>query len=152
MKREITVQDIASTFLTFESMSHKKLQKLCYYAQAWHLALYKRALFADRFQAWIHGPVCRDLYDEYKIHGWNDIPKIKNRPKNIGSDTYEFIDMVFNTYGEFSGDELEALTHAEEPWKEQRYDLEEWEPSNRIISEKTMQDYYWKVYEQSQND
>ena len=29
------IMDVARLFLSQESMSHKKLQKLCYYAQAW---------------------------------------------------------------------------------------------------------------------
>jgi hypothetical protein len=46
-----TVFDVAKGFLTIHSMDHKKLQKLCYYAYAWHLGLYNRRLFNERFQA-----------------------------------------------------------------------------------------------------
>jgi uncharacterized phage-associated protein len=52
-----TIQQIAQWFLCKESMTHKKLQKLCYYAQAWNLALHNSELFEDRFEAWVHGPV-----------------------------------------------------------------------------------------------
>jgi len=34
-----SVLNIAQCFLSKQGMTHKKLQKLCYYAQAWHLAL-----------------------------------------------------------------------------------------------------------------
>ena len=34
------VMDVANWFLSQSSMTHKKLQKLCYYAQAWHCALH----------------------------------------------------------------------------------------------------------------
>lgn len=39
-------------------MSTWKLQKLCYYAQAWHLAWTGNPIFAEDFQAWSNGPVC----------------------------------------------------------------------------------------------
>jgi uncharacterized phage-associated protein len=60
------VKDIAKWFLSKESMSHKKLQKLCYYSQAWYCALYNGTpLFEDEVQAWIHGPVIASLYPIY---------------------------------------------------------------------------------------
>ena len=36
------VKDVAEFFLTKQSMTNKKIQKLCYYAQAWFYALYNR--------------------------------------------------------------------------------------------------------------
>ena len=47
------------------SMNELKLQKLLYYAQAWHLAVFGSRLFDERFQAWVHGPVCRAIYDRF---------------------------------------------------------------------------------------
>jgi uncharacterized phage-associated protein len=152
MEKKITIFDVAKTFLTMESMQHKKLQKLCYYAQAWHLALRKKRLFDNKFEAWIHGPVCPELYQEYKEYGWNPIPKEDRLPENIDKETMEFLEDVFNTYGEFNGDQLEYLSHQEKPWKEARNGLEEWEPSNNEIDEDIMRDYYWSVYEAYQND
>ena len=38
-----SVLDVANWVLTHEAMTHKKLQKLCYYAQAWYYALKKPA-------------------------------------------------------------------------------------------------------------
>jgi hypothetical protein len=34
--------------------------------QAWHLAFYQKPLFDGKFQAWIHGPVNREIYDRFK--------------------------------------------------------------------------------------
>lgn len=152
MKREISIHDVANTLLTFEEMTNKKLQKLCYYAQAWYLALYKKELFENEFQAWVHGPVCKELYDVYKINGWNDITEPMSGRVITEDDIAAFLGIVYNTYGEFDGDELEILTHSEEPWRQAREGLEEWEPSNNIISKDLMQSYYWDVYEQAQND
>jgi len=57
-----TVSKIANYFIyvaneTGSYLSNLKLQKLLYYAQAWHLALYGISLFDEEFEAWIHGPV-----------------------------------------------------------------------------------------------
>lgn len=148
----VSVLDVAKAFLSIESMTHKKLQKLCYYAQAWHLALYNRRLIKEQFEAWVHGPVCPELYAEYKDYGWEAIPREQTRPENITDEIMEFINIVYSTYGHFDGDELETLTHLELPWREAREGLEEWEPSNNIISEETMKTYYKSIYEKSQND
>ena len=57
-------------------MSHKKLQKLCYYAVAWHYALYDSQLVEnDEFEAWIHGPVSPSLWHEYKDYVWKPLPR-----------------------------------------------------------------------------
>ena len=51
---------------TSGAMSHLKLQKLLYYMQALHLAYFDQPLVNDDFQAWLHGPVSRILYDHVK--------------------------------------------------------------------------------------
>jgi hypothetical protein len=43
-----------------------KLQKLCYYAQAWTLAWDDEPLFAENFQAWAGGPVCYELFKAHQ--------------------------------------------------------------------------------------
>ena len=58
----IDVRVVAQYFLWKSSMSHKKLEKMCYYAQAWYLANHGRPLMPNRFEAWVHGPVSPDLY------------------------------------------------------------------------------------------
>ncbi len=147
----LSVFDVAKTFLSFESMTHKKLQKLCYYAQAWHIALFGEKLFNNDFQAWIHGPVCRELYQEYKHYGWLKIPKC-DIPKNIDDEKLAFIRQIYDVYGEFTGNELEDITHQEEPWRKARGHLEICEPSYEVIKETDMKEYYLKLYEQGQND
>ena len=48
-------------------MSTMKLQKLCYYSQAWALVWDDAPLFNEDFQAWANGPVCPELF--YKAQG-----------------------------------------------------------------------------------
>ena len=56
-----SIYSVANYFLSKEPMTHKKLQKMCYFAQAWHMANYDSPLVPNRFEAWVHGrflPIC----------------------------------------------------------------------------------------------
>jgi len=138
----LSIFDVSNYFLTIEGMTHKKLQKLCYYAQAYHLAVSGEPLFSNNFEAWIHGPVCPELFYQYKgflyiscitsKHEFND--KIKN-----------FLDSIYSVYGSMTGDELEELTHSEMPWKKARAGLEYNQPSNSIININDMRSYYKNI-------
>ncbi len=147
------VHDIANWFLSHESMTHKKLQKLCYYAQAWYCALYDGTpLFEDEIQAWIHGPVITSLYPKYADYRWMPIPKYESTSISINEDAVAVLDAVWDAYGEYSGDQLESLTHSEDPWKQARGDLKPWMECKNPISCVVMREYYGKKYEQAQND
>lgn len=147
-----SVLDVAKFFLSKndENMTHKKLQKLCYYAYSWNLALRKQRLFRERFQAWVHGPVSPLLYSKYKTYGWKPIPA--DESPTFGEEELEVLEEVYRTYGQFTGDELESLTHSERPWIEARGDLAPYEPSQTVLKSKLIEEYYSNLYEQSQND
>lgn len=146
------IYEVAERFLSFESMSHKKLQKLCYYAQAWHLALLGEPLFDERIEAWIHGPVSPDLYHEYKEYGWQPIPKVSKDGMDFSDQSEDLIKEVMRVYGHLDGDELEMLTHEEKPWQEAREGYDDLEPSHQKIVNESMRKYYLKEYEELQND
>ena len=147
-----TIYELSNWFLFKSSMSHKKIQKLCYYAVAWHYALYNSKILTDDiFEAWIHGPVSKKLWIKYKDSGWNPLPKINIKP-SFGFETDEFLEIIYNTYGHFSGHQLESLTHDELPWNEARAGLGECIASNKPINVETMKRYYYSIYEHSQND
>lgn len=153
MARGISIHDVASTFLSFELMTHKKLQKLCYYAQAWHLALMNEPLFNDRFEAWIHGPVCPSLYDSYKGYGWQNIEQCEVPHKiKQNNEIYEFLKQIYRIYGDLDGNELELLTRMEQPWRLARGGLKPWQPSTKEIDQDIMRKYYLEEFERSQND
>ena len=146
-KQMTTIYEVAKYFLSLDDMTHKKLQKLCYYAQAWFLALYDKPLVNNDFQAWVHGPVCSELYSEYKKYKYNYIPKTEYSECTLSDEVIEHLNSVFSTYGDFSGDQLEILTHSEPPWIEARNGLEEWQPSKKTIDNNIMKSYYWSIYE-----
>jgi len=147
------VRDIAKWFLSRESMTHKKLQKLCYYAQAWYCALYDGTpLFEDEIQAWVHGPVVPTLYPIYAEYKWMLIPQKEFDASELDEKAVNILEAVYDTYGGLSGDQLESLTHSEDPWIQARGTAKQWETSTAVISCSAMRAYYMKQYEQSQND
>lgn len=149
----VYVRDIARWFLSKNSMTHKKLQKLCYYAQAWYCALYDGSpLFEDEIQAWIHGPVIPTLYPVYADYKWNDIPQEDFDESVFDQKVLDILNSVHFTYNKFNGDQLEMLSHSEDPWIKARGDLEEWEVCTNPIKIEDMVKYYRKLYEQDQND
>lgn len=135
------IRKVAQYFLSKGSMSHKKLQKLCYYAQAWYLANYGKPLMPNRFEAWVHGPVSPDLYSMYRDWGWVNIPKRETCP-TVPQNEKKLMDSVFNVYGRYTADELESMTHQEEPWKNARQGCAPSAYSRNPISMKDMRDYY----------
>lgn len=150
VKADIT--DVADWFLLHENMSNKKIQKLCYYAEAWSLALLNQHIANNsEFEAWVHGPVNRTLYDRFKGYGWHELkitnPEIvKERLEGLFTkEQLEVLEAVWDTYGEYGADQLEALTHTEQPWLEQRTDLGQFESSSRTISCETMRNFYKSI-------
>lgn len=151
----MSILDVANTFLYIESMTHKKLQKLCYYAQAWYLALKGYRLFNDAiFEAWIHGPVSPQLYARFKGYGWKQIEKNSFLPGTVqkNAEIKDFIFEIHRIYGGLDGDQLEYLTHREEPWLNARKGLKSWQPSHQPIDENIMRKFCIEEYERSQND
>lgn len=136
--------DLANAFLNIASMSHKKLQKLCFYAKAWYLALYDTNLIDEPFEAWVHGAVQPELHQKYKIYGFGYIPRVLN-VSDVPEEFLSFAREIYDSYGELSGDELEELNHTELPWLEARESLKPWQNSNNIISENTMKEFYRKM-------
>ncbi len=147
MVNDYTVFDIARWFLSKEPMIHKKIQKLCYYAQAWHYALYDNALFDGDFEAWAHGPVNRLLWNKLKNFAYDNVsPDAVSNTKAIDEDTQDFLEMVWNTYGSLDGWQLECLTHTETPWIRARGDLPELQRCTNVIDPIDMKKYYADLY------
>ena len=142
------VTDIANWSLSKEPMSHKKLQKLCYYAQAWCYTLLEEKLIDDDFKAWVHGPVSPVLYHQYKGSGWCKI-NLDDDAKlpALTTEQEELLESVWLTYGDMTANALEVLTHDETPWKEARRGLASLERGNNNISLKAMKNYYSSIYE-----
>lgn len=147
------IEAVANFFLSLgdETMTHKKLQKLCYYAYSWGKVLLNQSIFRNNFQAWIHGPVDPDLYNRYKHFRWHPIPHEENQELH-DDEIMQLLHEVYESYGHLSGDELEALTHHELPWIEAREGIPAYMPSNNQLSDETIYQYYSKLLKDNQGD
>ena len=99
----VTAQDVADYIIwsSHESgsfISNLKLQKLLYYVQAWHLAVFQRPLFPEKFQAWLRGPAVPEIYERYQGYRWRNIDE-EVKPPDLDTRTVAFIEEVLEEYG-----------------------------------------------------
>lgn len=127
-----------------DDITHFKLQKLLYYAQAWHLAMHNEALFSDHFEGWVHGPVCREIYERFRHLGWSPIPpdEATSGSGELDEDTLAFLEEVWDVYGQYTAPRLERMTHEEDPWREARKGLAPQDAGHGVLNEDTMRHYY----------
>jgi len=145
-----SIEDVANYFLTQVDddagsvMTHLKLQKLCYYAQAWHLVWNDgHPLFNDEFEAWVHGPANRRLFTKYKEYGSSPILCPKGFDDGVFTvEQKETLNAVWEAYGVYDAKYLEGLAHQEDPWIKARGDKKPYEACDTVISRESMQIYY----------
>lgn len=142
VKSMVDIRTVAKYYLSKESMAHKKLEKLCYYAQAWHLANHGIPMMPNRFEAWIHGPVSPDLYVQYKNWGWAQIPMNIDNSELFTHVEIDLMDRIYDTYGNYTKEKLEYLSCNELPWMNARQHSGQSYYSRNPISIKDMRDYY----------
>lgn len=143
------VEDLAAWFLNKvdedagDSITHLKLQKLVYYAQAWSLAIYDQPFFDEEFEAWARWPVVKSLWNKYKgSYIISEKPVIN---KEFAQEEEELLNEVWEIYWNLTWKKLEDLTHSEEPWIEARWDISEGAICENKISKETMKEFYRKI-------
>ena len=128
------------------SISTMKLQKLCFFAQGWSLALLGAPFFNADFEAWKNGPVNYDLWRQhqgmYQVSRWaSGDSSVLNPKQDI------VMDAVLKNYGALSGLQLSALTHKPgTPWfvTRAKAGVAEGESSHEVISQETMAAFFKK--------
>lgn len=119
-----------------------KLQKLCYIAHGWSLALRREPLFDDEFQAWANGPVCWALFNEhrgkYNVSEWP-----RGNSANLKRDEKIILDGVLRNYEALNGTQLSTLTHKPgTPWTTTRGRLPAGANSARPIDNELIREHY----------
>ena len=151
MENKIDSTDLAYYIINsqkYPNLSHLKLQKLLYYIQSWHLVFFDTKLFDDDFQAWVHGPVSRKVYNTFKdesiLHNElnPDLSKGNNIDSVLSDEQLQLINDVLDEYGDKTPYHLECLTHEEKPWKEARGNCSLTEKCTNVINENTIKEYY----------
>jgi uncharacterized phage-associated protein len=124
-------------------LSPLRLQKLLYYVQGWSLALQGKAMFNNRIEAWVHGPVVPDVYRQYAKYGDQPIPPDDIKPpKDLSSEECSFIESVWRSYKGYSAISLREMTHKEAPWIDARSGLGPSDKGSAEITHKSMKRYF----------
>lgn len=131
-----------------EDITPLALQKALYYIQGFYYAFYNTFLFIEECEAWVHGPVYRDIYFKYCDYHFDPIVKSQYFDDSVLSASEKAIfDSVINNLCCYSGKVLEQFTHNETPWLVARGDLPVTEPSKQIISHDNIGTYFKVVKE-----
>ena len=112
-----------------------KLQKLIYYAHAWHLAIEDKPLIEENIEAWSWGPVVRSIYLDFKKFGRRPIENDRathfriegDDPHNVeffedtpileDEEKKKFVNSIWRVHKDYSGVQLSNSTHGKgEPW------------------------------------
>ncbi|MFC2018724.1 Panacea domain-containing protein [Chloroflexota bacterium] len=100
-----------------ELISNLKLQKLLYYAQGFHLAIFDEPLFTEPLEAWAHGPVVPEVYRHFRDYGSDPIQPEEFDADGPDGETQEFLDEIYSIFGQYSAWKLREMTHDEPPWE-----------------------------------
>lgn len=149
MANQVSVLDVAAYILGEQgTMSTWKLQKLCYYAQAWSLVWDEELLFSERIEAWANGPVAPVLYKKHRGRFYVSVIPGGDAEK-LNRDQRETVEAVLMAYGEEPGSSLRTRTHQELPWREarRRARLSPGERGNAEILPDSMAEYYGGLYD-----
>ncbi|MCC5636542.1 DUF4065 domain-containing protein [Nostoc sp. CHAB 5844] len=105
-------------------MTNMKVQKLLYYAQSIHLALYNEPLFDEEIQAWRYGPVCPPAYRFYSEFEAKQLPiPGKESLSQLPIEKKELLEEIWGYFGGYHAYRLSDMTHGEFPWKKARKNL-----------------------------
>lgn len=128
-------------------VTHMQLQKLLYYAQGWSLAMVGQPLFVGRLEAWMHGPVVREVYPLFAAYDAAPIPPTEaTDPAGLTPADRTLVQSVWKRYGRYSAWRLREMTHAEPPWMNARGSLPEGAASNTPLSEDSLRTYFGELH------
>ncbi|WP_159800891.1 Panacea domain-containing protein [Arthrobacter zhaoguopingii] len=124
----LQVDEVSNFFLKMDAareepdVTHLKLQKLLYFAQANFLASTDQRLFDEDLEAFRHGPVVYKAYQRFS--GSDQIIVARDSSfqdvasPHVPADSERFLHRVWNQYKDFSAGQLRNLTHMQDPWRD----------------------------------
>ena len=142
--------DVIIKYLLYkcEDITPLALQKVLYYVQGFYYAFEGKFLFDEDCEAWVHGPVYREVYNRYSTYRFDPIERVEAFDESVFSTSEKAIlDSVIKNFCCYSGKILEKFTHLEKPWRHTRGDLPVDEHSDRIIPKELIGEYFVAVKE-----
>ena len=134
-------------------MTNMKVQKLLYYAQSLHLALYNEPLFAEEIQAWRYGPVCPPAYNFYSEFEAKQLPiPDKESLLQLPREKKELLEEIWEYFGGYHAYKLSDMTHLEFPWKKARKGLPPQASSTEPIQLNDMKELGYQKLDQIERD
>jgi uncharacterized phage-associated protein len=146
MPRTLTADEVADYLIALahergEGVNNMKLQRLMYYAQAWHLARYDRPLFDAKLEAWISGPVVPSIYWRFKPFGIREL-SVPAGARLLDARTAAFLDEIASEYLPLDEWALGNMSSREAPWLNARGGRDEGDPCTTELSEADMRAYF----------
>jgi len=112
---------LAQTPYRREAMTHLKLQKLAFYCYGAALAFGCEDAVSDdiAFEAWEHGPVCRELWLQHRDQGATPIPFLPpEAAPSYAPEAARHMTDALVVYSPLSAWSLRQESHTEAPWIE----------------------------------
>ena len=100
-------------------MTNMKVNKLVYFAQAASLQKRGKPLFTDKIEAWDHGPVVYNVYEQFKPYGRKGISEQSSpdAAESISGDDIDLLAEVSLGLGGKTASQLRNRSHREDgPW------------------------------------
>lgn len=132
-----------------DSITHLKVQKLLYFAEAWHQVIVGSDLFDEQIEAWSHGPVVREVYAKLADFGWQALDTIEPPPPEFPKETRETLELVADLYDQFTAKQLEDMTHADRPWLEARGGIEPEARCTNVMAKPSIKEYFKEKYREA---
>lgn len=134
---------IAKWFLSKGSMTVQKLQRLVYYSYAWYLVKYNESpdqlndrLFNDPIQAYTYGPGMASILVTYRYYLPGKIPQKPFEGQPLNPKVLDVLEEVWKTYGDWTAEELEAISCNEAAYKAAREGFGPVEMCSRTLDDK----------------
>jgi len=147
-KTDVSKVDEVIEYLLFkcEDITPLALQKALYYVQGFNYAFMDSFMFTEDCEAWVHGPVYREIYNRYSGYRFDPIECNDEFHVSVFTDAEKaVIDSVIQNFCCYSGKILERFTHTELPWIKTRDNLPTDAHSNRKIRKETIGEYFTAV-------
>lgn len=134
-----------------QDITQLSLQKALYYVQGFYKAFFGSFIFEEDCEAWVHGPVYRDIYRKYCGYCYDSINNVNEPDLSLmTAEEKALLDSIVRHICCYSGKTLESFTHLETPWISTRGNLPVEASTNRIIPKQIIGEYFTSVKEKYQ--